>query len=584
MIPHLHEFKVEIKNLKFTTDAGKILPKTAIINYVDPEKAGKRTELFGYIDAEEIYKLIEEGSDVCLDHCYIDKLNLSEYRIMHEMGKKDYVKIVNFSAKHAIFNSRVRTDLSHVEFVGDLQSFEGTHFIKGDLSFNSSKFISGEVNFAYAVFNCDVVDFGNTHFGEGDVTFKNALFTKGTKDFQYADFGEGDVNFINTEFNDGDVSFINTVFGDGELSFKVARFGEGKLDFHYAKFGKGDISFERTEFGNGRVDFRKLEMHSCKVNFNRAIFGNGGITFEGCELKNGKFNFKKVLAGEGGLDFSLAEFENIEAYFDGTEIAKGSITFYNSKFEKLSLKSCHLDQYVDLRLQKANVLDLSDTIVRDIIDMKPYDFPVEISTVNFEGMRLIGNIYISWDDNKVQSQIESQKDTSLKSKADQFNLLKQNFNTTGQYDDEDESYVMFKRYEAKAKFALHKDDKLIKKIIRYPEYAFKWLVFDKVGLYATSPARVIVSIVFVYFFATLVFTIVPYFSDARVVSAYIDTEVSFISRFLASAYYTGITFFTVGYGEYTPTGILRLAAVLTAFVGVFMMSYFTVAFVRKILR
>ena len=43
-------------------------------------------------------------------------------------------------------------------------------------------------------------------------------------------------------------------------------------------------------------------------------------------------------------------------------------------------------------------------------------------------------------------------------------------------------------------------------------------------------------------------------------------------------------FLTIGYGECTPEGFFKIIAPLEGWVGVFMMSYFTVAFVRKILR
>jgi len=49
-------------------------------------------------------------------------------------------------------------------------------------------------------------------------------------------------------------------------------------------------------------------------------------------------------------------------------------------------------------------------------------------------------------------------------------------------------------------------------------------------------------------------------------------------------YYSAITFFTVGYGDYFALGWIKLFAVIEGFCGVFLMSYFTVAFVRKILR
>ena len=31
-------------------------------------------------------------------------------------------------------------------------------------------------------------------------------------------------------------------------------------------------------------------------------------------------------------------------------------------------------------------------------------------------------------------------------------------------------------------------------IWQYPNFSFKWLVFDKIGLYATSPGRVLLSV------------------------------------------------------------------------------------------
>ncbi|MGM0496551.1 MAG: ion channel [Bacteroidota bacterium] len=56
-----------------------------------------------------------------------------------------------------------------------------------------------------------------------------------------------------------------------------------------------------------------------------------------------------------------------------------------------------------------------------------------------------------------------------------------------------------------------------------------------------------------------------------------------------SPYTTAITFFDenkkeIGYGDYYPEGIIRWLCGLEGFVGLFLMSYFTVAFVRKILR
>ena len=153
-----------------------------------------------------------------------------------------------------------------------------------------------------------------------------------------------------------------------------------------------------------------------------------------------------------GLIFLLPNLKMPKRILMEPNLEKVLLNFFNSKFVKLSLKSCHLDNYSDLRLAKADYLDLSDTIVRDIIDLKPYDFPININTIDFEGMRLIGRIYIGWNENNVKALIENQENTTERSKGEQFRTLKQNFNVTGQYIDEDVAYVMFKRYESLAIF------------------------------------------------------------------------------------------------------------------------------------
>ena len=47
-------------------------------------------------------------------------------------------------------------------------------------------------------------------------------------------------------------------------------------------------------------------------------------------------------------------------------------------------------------------------------------------------------------------------------------------------------------------------------------------------------------------------------------------------------YHSTITFLTIGYGDYYPTGFSRGISIVEGWMGLFLMSYFTVAFVRKI--
>jgi hypothetical protein len=143
--------------------------------------------------------------------------------------------------------------------------------------------------------------------------------------------------------------------------------------------------------------------------------------------------------GEGILDFELAEYDHADVSFDNAIFNVGTVSFHNARFKTLSLSSCHFDHYLDLRVARCQHIDLSDTIVRDIIDLMPYDFDLDIGTIDFSGMRLIGRIYLDWSGNRVKKLIYGQHDSSRRSKAEQFRTLKENFSVTGKYDDEDKS-------------------------------------------------------------------------------------------------------------------------------------------------
>jgi len=581
MFPEPAAFNIEIKDQKFTTDEGLKFPRTASITSLSKEGHHESVIEFGYLDVNEIFDLIQKGDPLRLDHCYIDAFSLADYREKYKIELREDIRIHNFSARSAFINCKAPIDLVHTEFMGDV-SFEEAYFARGDLNLHASKILGGGLNFNHAHLPEGPFNLSNLIVEKGDVSFKNAVFGTGSKDFQDAEFGEGDISFINAEFGDGDVSFINTRFGDGNVSFKIARFGTGKVDFHYAKFKEGNISFERTDFGDGRVDFRTAEFTNGRVNFNRAIFGNGDVSFEASELKKGKISFKRTVFGEGVLDFELAEYDHADVSFDRAIFDVGIVSFHNARFNSLSLQSCHFDHYLDLRVAKCGHIDLSDTIVRDIIDIMPYDFDLDIGTIDFSGMRLIGRIYIDWNRNRVKKLIHRQEDTSNRSKAEQFRTLKENFSVTGQYNDEDKSYLEFKRLESIAILEESVEEKPVSTLWMYPVYWFKLLIFDWVGHYATNPVRVIISMMVMYTVFSVIFMLLTLFTSADIVSSVGDPDK--LNVVMKSFYHCAITFLTIGYGDYYPSGFIRWFSSFVGFSGLVMVAYFTVAFVRKILR
>lgn len=582
MFAEFNNYKIKVRPVSYTTSQGNRFDATVCISFFDENNKEKAYYERAYCEAEDIYNRIEKGEAINLDECYIENFSLTVYRKSRELDDKAVVTLNDFSARSAFFDSRIATDFSFSIIRGDQVSFRGSRFINGRTNFHRATFSEGDKDFTEIIFRNGEVDFSNVVFNGGGVDFRDTRFFEGVKNFQYADFGDGNISFINTEFGCGEVNFINTHFGPGKTIFKGTVFESGKVDFQFAQFGEGDISFERTEFGNGKVDFRKVEFSSGKVNFNRAAFGDGDVTFEASQLDNSRMTFKKTAFGEGNLFFEEAEYKDSEVLFDHARFGSGSIYFGKAWIGKLSMVSCHLDHYVDFRLRFCESLDLSDTIARDIIDFSSYESEVEIGCLNLAGMRLIGQIYIDWQENNVKAIINKQEHTSHSEKAEQFRILKENYGQIGNYKSEDLAYIQFKRHEQKADLVKSLDKSGWNAIWQLPLYGFKFLVIDRMGLYATSPARVILSLLIIYIIFSLIHFVCPFFMDTAINC--IAEESGLVSKFLNTLYYSLITFTTVGYGDCTPHGFLRSIAALEGFVGPFMMSYFTVAFARKILR
>ncbi|MCE3260408.1 MAG: Ion channel, partial [Bacteroidetes bacterium] len=314
-------------------------------------------------------------------------------------------------------------------------------------------------------------------------------------------------------------------------------------------------------------------------------FNDGDVSFEGVEFGNGKVSFRSSVFGHGHKSFHLADFAHGEAQFDYVDFGTGEISFNKARVADISFTGCHLNCYTDLRFGECRLIDLSNTIVRDILDVKPEEEKVIIQEMNLSGMRILGRIFIDWRANDVYDLIYNQKKTSLFQKAEQFRILKENFRNNGQYDDEDESYVEFKRCESKAQLedrtSAHHHNRFLATIIYY----FQKYMFDYIGRYATAPTRVLMNVVVaIIVYGLLYFFIGNYLPELGHVSTTLPVELNSATNFFTCMYYSAITFFTIGYGDYFGGGIIKLLAVLEGFSGVFLMSYFTVAFVRKILR
>jgi len=474
--------------------------------------------------------------------------------------------------------------------------FVNAEFGDGDVIFSDSKFVGTGIDFKISRFGNGRIDFNKVDFGNGTVSFEKVEFGDGNVNFRFSRFGgnlelqrcvfgEGDKSFIGTKFENGEVSFTGSEFGKGKLIFKQVYFSGEKLDFHYAHFDEGDILFERSDIVKGNLDFRAVDFGSGKISFNRINFGSGDISFEASELKKGRITFRKTIFGAGSFNFEMADFKNAELIIDDVDFGSGKVSFRKSKFALLSLESSQLANYFDLRVEECGKLDLSNTIVKDIIDIDSSDFKTNIKALDLSGIRLLGRIFIDWRQNNVKELILNQ-DTNYANMAAQFRILKQNYNLNGQYEYEDEAYVEFKRCEAKSILEDSKNKKWIERWQAKIRYFFQLVIFDRVGHYATNPLRVLLSMILAFFlFSMLYFLFGLISTDSSIHSSLFKLgdprDLSLIQK---SFYHSAVTFLTIGYGDYYPSGIIRGLSGVEGFSGLFLMSYFTVAFVRKILR
>ena len=166
MVPGHISYKAEIKKLKFETDDGIRFPGTALIQFQVDSREKPMVELMGYLGEKEIYKAIDKGEELNLDHCYIDKFSLRDYRLTRNLEARDIVVLKGFSARNSLFGGQTSLDFSYAEIEGEEFSLEDAWISRGNIIFESTRF------------KTTVTNFHNTRFPEGYFNFKNVILIR----------------------------------------------------------------------------------------------------------------------------------------------------------------------------------------------------------------------------------------------------------------------------------------------------------------------------------------------------------------------------------------------------------------------
>ena len=131
MIKDFFNYEVKIKDSLFISKSGLKYENTVAISFFDANKKEIACIELGFVKAEHIYRLIDEGEPINIDQCYVEDFSLDDYRASRNMGRMSYVKINGFSAYGTFFDTQTTTDFSYSEFADSHKTFENAYFLNG---------------------------------------------------------------------------------------------------------------------------------------------------------------------------------------------------------------------------------------------------------------------------------------------------------------------------------------------------------------------------------------------------------------------------------------------------------------------
>ena len=449
---------------------------------------------------------------------YVNKIK--EKNRDHDFEKFIFIGDINF-----------KEDLDIAVF--EKANFESATF-EGEADFRGATF-EGEADFRGATFGIATwfrgatfrgdVDFAFATF-EGDSLFESANF-RGDVDFTGATF-ERDSYFASANF-EGDPSFWETTF-EQYAGFVSANF-EGVAAFASANF-EGGADFRGTTF-KGYADF---EIATFKGNVNFGIIHTkeyiSATTFEqyagfvGATFK-GDVNFS-IKAIKKNIRFANALFTQGKTLVIETTDVKNEVVI---NFKKVCLENV----YLELFLGEKTLIDFTNALLRNTRTKKK----------------------------QIENHILQEKRKEFSQAREIYLLLKNNFHSIGRYYDEGWAFKKEKDMERKSNShfkTLHK---------------WLWSCFLN-GLfgYGEQPVKVIISAIIII----LIFTFL--FMSSGISNSIIGGSTS--KYFLDCAYFSVITFTTLGYGDFRPLeGWGRIFAGTEAFIGALMMALFVYTFARR---
>ena len=445
--------------------------------------------------------------------------------------------------------------------------------------------------------------------GDGDYDFKEFIFVGNInfkKDLNVAILKNS--NFKGATFKGyakfGKVTF-ETVAGFSEVTF------ETDSDFSEATFKKY-VDFEEITF-KGYADFRKVTFEK-DVDFSGATFkeysnfreatfkGNAGfwwVTFE--EYTNfGEVTFEKdadfiEVTFEKDSDFRLKYLVKI-LNFSKIKAFSGKKLFIriNNEEGEISFERAYLENvYLNLELKEKVLIDFYDALVRNT----------------------------KMERDQIENHILQEKKKEFSQAKKIYLLLKNNFDSIGQYEDESWAfakerdmermsksfYLLLNKYKNNSLFKkILKQSNLLKRIIIKSKIFSKWLFSKKaitwfnlsfsdfIYRYGENPWRVIrFASITIFLFAIILNIsgivnsdrtnlIIEFIKESQGDEYTLKYLGPILGNFLNCLYFSVVTFTTLGYGDFQPAaGLSRFFVSLESLIGAITMALFVYTFARR---
>lgn len=360
-------------------------------------------------------------------------------------------------------------------------------------------------------------------------------------------FFDVETRLININVNESS-EFSSSIF-IGKTIFIKADFNEDAI-FSRSTFSGYTFFFGRIK---GIASFEQSLFYK-EVKFEHPVFEHYA-NFSG-SIFCGRIKFLTPIINRG-VDFKNAEVRDIISFENTRFLA--DVNFDFKECDRFVLDNCTIDKLID------------------------FGICAKFNEFGITKCKNFGQIFLDFDKNKLKDAIYAygrNNDLSDYGIASMFNILKVNYNKTGRYNNEDLAYVQYRRcirrFTARSLPSGSKGriGRFMSKLVRQIRAFLSWLLLDLISCYCTKPFRVLLSALITMIIFALFYHIT---GTVRFTDSY--------NGLLGCFYHSVITFFTIGYGNSNPLETIGLLLTgIEGFAGVFLMSLFTVSFVRKALR